>query len=188
VSTHLEPYLLAPSALTVTALSRLAAGLAADTTLWHDRLRRSATTERWYAQLRSTPLYDVWLLSWEPGQATELHDHGGSSGAFHVLAGSLRETLAAGTPTSVRLSERTLGTGRTVAFGPDYVHDVAHAGTGPAASLHVYSPPLRAMTYYDTTGGVLAPRDTVATSVPEPTWTDLGTTVNGSSISTGATR
>jgi mannose-6-phosphate isomerase-like protein (cupin superfamily) len=188
---HLEPYLLSPSALTVTGLSRLAADLAADTTLWRDRLQWSAA-ERWYAQLRSTPLYDVWLLSWEPGQATELHDHGGSSGAFHVLTGELRETVAVGTSTSVRLSDRTLGAGRTVAFGATHVHDVAHAGDGPSASLHVYSPPLHSMSYYDTTGGTLRRRDTVATSVPEPTWSrrdhHRGDTRTGSSISAGSTR
>jgi mannose-6-phosphate isomerase-like protein (cupin superfamily) len=169
---HLEPYLLAPSALTPTALSRLAADLAADRRLWADRLRWSEN-ERWYDRLRSTPLYDVWLLSWTPGQATELHDHGGSSGAFSVLTGTLRETLAVGTPTSVRLSERTLGAGRTVAFGPAHVHDVAHAGDGPAASLHVYSPPLRAMRYHEIAGGELRQRRTVATTVPEPTWPAL---------------
>jgi predicted metal-dependent enzyme (double-stranded beta helix superfamily) len=166
---HLEPYLLSPSALSRTALSRLAAELAADTALWRDRLQYSADS-RWYAHLRSTPLYDVWLLSWTPGQGTELHDHGGSSGCFQVLTGTLRETVAVGTPTSVRLSEHTVGAGSGVVFGPSHVHDVAHAGTGPAASLHVYSPPLKSMRYYDTTGGSLRKRDTVATTVPEPTW------------------
>jgi hypothetical protein len=169
---YLEPYLLAPSALTPTALSRLTAGLAADARLWRDRLRWPGT-ERWYSHLRSTPLYDVWLLSWTPGQATELHDHGGSSGAFAVLTGSLRETLAVGAPASVHLTERTLPAGRTVAFGPAHVHDVAHAGDAPAASLHVYSPPLRAMTYYEMAGAALRTRRSVATSVPEPTWPAL---------------
>ncbi|HEV7826438.1 MAG TPA: cysteine dioxygenase family protein [Mycobacteriales bacterium] len=166
---HLEPYLLLPSALTATALSRLAADLAADPRLWRDRLRWTED-ERWHAHLRSTPLYDVWLLSWTPGQATELHDHGGSSGAFSVLTGTLRETLAAATPTGVRQSERTIGAGRTVAFGPEHVHDVGHAGHGPAASLHVYSPPLRSMTYYETAGGELRRQRATATTVPEPTW------------------
>jgi predicted metal-dependent enzyme (double-stranded beta helix superfamily) len=170
----LEPYLLAPSVLTPTALRRLATDLAHRTALWRDQLQWSAS-ERWYAQLTSTPLYDVWLLSWGPGQATELHDHGGSAGAFHVLAGALRETVATPTPSSVRLTERTVEPRQTVAFGPAHVHDVAHAGTSRSASLHVYSPPLRSMTYYDTAGGELRPKRTLATSVPEPSWSPRAT-------------
>jgi predicted metal-dependent enzyme (double-stranded beta helix superfamily) len=172
VSVHLEPFLLAPSSLTSTALTRLAAQLAGTPALWRDHLRWSET-KRWYAQLRATPLYDVWLLSWTPGQGTELHDHGGSAGTFHVLSGSLRETVAMGTPDSVRLTERTVPAGQGVTFGPTHVHDVAHAGTGPAASLHVYSPPLRSMSYYDTTGGELRQKRTLATTHPEPTWREL---------------
>ena len=30
----------------------------------------------------------IWLLSWLPGQGTDLHDHGGSAGAFAVARGS----------------------------------------------------------------------------------------------------
>jgi predicted metal-dependent enzyme (double-stranded beta helix superfamily) len=172
VSVHLEPFLLAPSSLTRTALTRLAAQLAATPALWRDHLRWS-DTERWHARLRHTPLYDVWLLSWAPGQATELHDHGGSAGAFHVLTGSLRETVAEGAPDSVRLTERTVAAGHGVTFGPAHIHDVAHTGTRPAASVHVYSPPLRSMAYYDTLGGELRQRRTVATSRPEPTWREL---------------
>ena len=164
--------MLAPSSLTPTALTRLAAQFAATPALWREHLRWSET-ERWHAKLRDTPLYDVWLLSWTPGQATELHDHGGSAGAFQVLTGSLRETVAEGSPTSVRLGERTVAAGQGVTFGPAHVHDVAHAGTGPAASLHVYSPPLRSMAYYDATGGGLRQFRTLSTTRPEPTWREL---------------
>src|SRR3954447_27009918 len=33
----------------------------------------------------------VWLLSWLPGQGTDLHDHGPSAGAFAVARGMLTE-------------------------------------------------------------------------------------------------
>ncbi len=39
--------------------------------------------------------------------------------------------------------------GATVTFGPGLVPDVHNVRTTPAVSLHVYSPPLTAMTYYD---------------------------------------
>jgi hypothetical protein len=32
------------------------------------------------------------------------------------------------------------------------VHDVHGTGTGPAVSIHAYSPPLTRMNYYDRTG------------------------------------
>ncbi|MET0415887.1 MAG: cysteine dioxygenase, partial [Actinoplanes sp.] len=41
-------------------------------------------SERWYHRLALTDDHEVWLLTWLPGQGTELHDHGGSAGAFHV--------------------------------------------------------------------------------------------------------
>ena len=40
--------------------------------------------ERWYHRLAAEPDYEVWLLTWLPGQSTDLHAHGGSAGAFHV--------------------------------------------------------------------------------------------------------
>src|ERR1700758_1697096 len=47
--------------------------------------------ERWFARIHGDEELDVWLISWVPGRATELHDHGGSLGALTVLSGSLNE-------------------------------------------------------------------------------------------------
>jgi hypothetical protein len=46
---------------------------------------------RWYHRIAQATDHEVWLLTWLPGQGTDLHDHGGSAGAFHVLSGSLIE-------------------------------------------------------------------------------------------------
>ena len=54
-----------------------------------------------------------------------------------------------------------------VAFGPAHVHDVAHGGGGSATSIHAYSPPLMAMTYYSATDYGLIARETVAVDGPE---------------------
>jgi hypothetical protein len=52
--------------------------------------------ERWYHRLAAGPDGEVWVLTWLPGQATDLHDHGGSAGAFLVVSGALTEhTFAA---------------------------------------------------------------------------------------------
>jgi hypothetical protein len=47
--------------------------------------------DRWYHRLAVADDHEVWLLTWLPGQGTELHDHGGSAGAFHVVSGTLTE-------------------------------------------------------------------------------------------------
>src|ERR1700759_947434 len=51
---------------------------------------------RWHQRIYRDPRIDVWLISWLPSQATSLHDHGGSAGAFTVIEGVLTETVAAG--------------------------------------------------------------------------------------------
>ena len=43
--------------------------------------------ERWHQRIYRDRRIDVWLISWLPTQGTQLHDHGGSSGAFTVLSG-----------------------------------------------------------------------------------------------------
>src|SRR4051794_23214316 len=60
--------------------------------------------DRWYHRLAVADDHEVWLLTWLPGQGTELHDHGGSAGAFHVVGGTLTEDTvvgAAGRPARV---------------------------------------------------------------------------------------
>ena len=44
---------------------------------------------RWYERMHTTDGYEVWLISWLPGQSTGFHDHGGSAGAFGVVWGRL---------------------------------------------------------------------------------------------------
>ncbi|MEH1015070.1 cysteine dioxygenase family protein [Micromonospora sp. CPCC 206060] len=107
--------------------------------------------DRWYARLATGPGHEVWLLSWLPGQGTDLHDHGGCAGAFLVVAGELtEETVDRGRLRPTRLSA---GTGRR--FGPRHVHQVTNLGTIPAVSVHVYRPALRRMTRYHLDAGRL---------------------------------
>jgi rhodanese-related sulfurtransferase/predicted metal-dependent enzyme (double-stranded beta helix superfamily) len=131
--------------------------------LWSDLVVHDPDV-RWYLPLHRSNSCDVWLLAWERGQDTDWHDHGGSSGSFAVADGSLLEQYRA--PTG-RLSHRRLGPGQAVAFGPGHVHDVAHGGQGSSTSIHAYSPPLTAMTYYTSTDYGLIARQTVAIDGPE---------------------
>ncbi len=118
---------------------------------WVDKVRLRAE-HRWYERLYHGPDYDIWVLSWLPGQATGFHDHGASSGAFVVAAGILEEH---------RPGERTrvIHPGKPCAFGPDYAHDVRNVSLAPAISIHAYSPPLSEMNEYELDGSRLVPRE-----------------------------
>ena len=108
---------------------------------------------RWAARLHSDDDLDVWLISWVDGHSTELHDHAGSLGALTVLSGSLSEFRWTG----AELRLRTLDAGDQASFPIGWVHDVTKAPTFPSTlgeptlSVHAYSPPLTAMSYYEVT-------------------------------------
>ncbi|MCW2497384.1 cysteine dioxygenase family protein [Jatrophihabitans sp.] len=122
--------------------------------------------ERWHQRLYRDQRVDVWLISWLPTQGTELHDHGGSSGAFTVIDGTLTEAVVAG---GSRLVDSAHEAGSSVGFGRRYIHDVRNLHEAAAVSVHAYSPPLTSMTFYDLAEGRLEPLASVATDDPEPT-------------------
>ncbi|MFG2049854.1 cysteine dioxygenase [Micromonospora sp. NPDC048935] len=107
--------------------------------------------QRWYARLDVGDDHEVWALSWLPGQGTDLHDHGGSAGAFRVVHGTLTEE----TVSSGRLHPRLLAAGVGRRFGPRHVHQVTNQGAMPAVSVHVYRPALLRMTRYHLVDGRL---------------------------------
>jgi oxalate decarboxylase/phosphoglucose isomerase-like protein (cupin superfamily) len=123
--------------------------------------------QRWHQRIYRDQRMDVWLISWLPTQGTELHDHGGSSGSFTVLRGTLSEAVVSGPRGSAALRDVVHGAGSSVGFGPRYVHDVRNRSDEPAVSVHVYSAPLSSMTYYDLADGVVTPLLTVPTEDPE---------------------
>ncbi|MEU8629415.1 cysteine dioxygenase family protein [Streptomyces sp. NPDC048669] len=126
---------------TVAEFVGLARSIAGDRSRWAPLVRYDATT-RWYHRLLSRPGYDVWLLSWIPGQGSGLHDHGLSSGVLTVLDGELTERTDRG--------KRTLGSGTQRVFAPGYVHEVVNDSLEPAVSLHVYYPGLTDMPMHST--------------------------------------
>lgn len=117
---------------------------------------------RWYERIRASGGYEVWLISWLPGQSTGFHDHGSSAGAFGVVWGALDECVVPGGVVPVRVNQVAAGGVR--AFGSRHVHDVRNGSPGSVAvSVHAYSPPLSAMTRYDLTPGGLAVAGTEGT-------------------------
>jgi len=118
---------------------------------WLDRVRLRAD-DRWYERLYHGPDYDIWAISWMPGQSTGFHDHGESAGAFVVTTGVLEEHRP-GVQTVV------LHPGEPRTFDSDYAHDVRNVSLAPAVSIHAYSPPLNEMNEYELDGSELVPRE-----------------------------
>ncbi|MEU6485118.1 cysteine dioxygenase family protein [Streptomyces sp. NPDC046887] len=133
------PHLLQPAKEhpeTVAEFVGLARSLAADRGQWEHLVAYDATS-RWYHRLRTGPGYEVWLLSWVPGQGSGPHDHGASSGVLTVLSGELTERSQGGV--------RVLGEGAQRVLAPGYAHEVVNDSLEPAVSLHVYYPGLTEM-------------------------------------------
>jgi len=152
-----------PSALRTRStvdLGSIAHGIAADTAQWLP-LVRFDENERWYTRFAATPYYEVWLLSWLPGQRTGIHAHGGSAGAFVVAQGTLRENTVdrpwstALDGSRVIVSQAAFDTGQVRDFDSHHVHEIVNEGPVPAVSIHVYAPALDAMSRYRLDGNVL---------------------------------
>jgi mannose-6-phosphate isomerase-like protein (cupin superfamily) len=122
----------------------------------------AAVSDRSWRIVAQTRDFDAWLIAW-PGETTaELHDHGGSRGALHVISGSLVETVPWRDDRGVlTVARREVHSDVTLAFGAGHVHDVRNEALVPALSLHVYSPPLTSMIYYERSGDRLMPREKV---------------------------
>jgi predicted metal-dependent enzyme (double-stranded beta helix superfamily) len=147
---------LAAPALDPAELGAIAGRLATFANRW-SALARPDPDRRWYARLHREASHDVWLLGWDQAQGIDLHDHGGSSGAFCVVTGRLVEAYT-DRATQPFVRRRNAGAGEVLAFGADHVHDLSNPGPGAAVSIHVYSPPLQTMTFYDDAPGTFLAR------------------------------
>lgn len=131
----------------------------------------------------SNEQFDVWLLRWPQGTSVDPHDHGSSVGGFAVVAGVLEEIRWRD---GVR-SSHVVGPGQAVTVERGAVHDVVGATDG-ALSVHVYAPPLRAMTFYDESGRYAVRREVVdsgtmgAPTAREPVGAGTGRAGTGSAI------
>lgn len=137
--------LLAPPQLSVEALAVIAEGLAATADL--TGLETPPPGARHYVELLETESYNAWLIVWAPSGALEPHDHGGSQGAVHVVQGRLFETFTdqPGRP----LRTHTADAGETLDIPAHRIHEVWNPTQEIAVSVHVYSPPLRDMKFYE---------------------------------------
>ncbi len=145
-------------------LGRLVRATAAAADDWR-ALVRFTEESRWFHRLALAADFEIWLLSWLPGQRTGFHDHGLACGAFTVTRGNLVETLAV--PGSIQFRHRIAAHGSVTTFGGHHLHDVGCDPAEPAISVHAYSPPLSAMRKYQMTGSGL---ELVGTERAEQDW------------------
>ena len=112
----------------------IAQQFAADRARWANLLRYDPD-ERFASLVERTLDQEIWLMSWLPGQSTDTHDHGWTSGAFTVVSGALVERTTVPGASAV---ERRLVAGQSRVFGPGYAHRVRNVSADPAVSIHVY--------------------------------------------------
>jgi predicted metal-dependent enzyme (double-stranded beta helix superfamily) len=113
--------------------------------LWRPRVRH-LPDQRTYELLLHDEDVMAWVISWMDDHDTGFHDHDVSSGVVRVVEGRIREErLRLGR----RPLARTFGPGTTFDFSSSDIHRVAHAGGGPAVTIHAYSPPLWRMGAYE---------------------------------------
>jgi predicted metal-dependent enzyme (double-stranded beta helix superfamily) len=126
-------------------LRRLVNDIATNPETWLAEVRFDLD-HRYCLRLRRNEQFEVWLICWDIGQDTLLHDHGGSVGAFAIAKGALVEDYGAiGSPT---LRTRRHAAGTSVGFGRKYLHNLVNVGMEPTVSIHAYSPPLSVMNFY----------------------------------------
>ncbi|WP_051799928.1 cysteine dioxygenase [Catenuloplanes japonicus] len=136
-------------------LQDIARRVAADPASWGAAPRFNAAS-RWYSRLFAAEDHEAWLLTWLPGQSTDLHDHGGSAGTFVVVSGTLtEETVHAGASGSAVLRADSFRAGDARPFGSQHVHRIVNTSSAPAVSLHVYGPALTQITRYRLRDGAL---------------------------------
>lgn len=133
-------------------LEQFVAELADRPELWIDLVKHDST-QRVYEELLSDEHLTAWLICWMDDHDTGFHDHDISAGGVAVVSGAVREERLTidGPP-----ANRTFTAGSSFHFSPADIHRVRHAGSDPAVTIHVYSPPLLRMGAYAIgEGGVL---------------------------------
>jgi hypothetical protein len=130
--------------LTGPELERFVGELADRPEQWIDLVKHDVT-QRVYEELFSDEHLTAWLICWMDEHDTGFHDHDVSAGAVAVVSGAVcEERLAIGGPPR----KRTCRAGESFHFAAADIHRVCHAGSDPAVTLHVYSPPLLRMGAY----------------------------------------
>ena len=136
---HVPERVLAPEECA--ALARTVAGLP---------IAPPAPVEGSFTLLWRTAHSEGWLNHWPQAREAGFHDHDGSSVGVHVVEGTASND---GISLDGRPTVRRFAAGESFSLGPDRIHRMIHdAGS---TTVHVYSPPLRAIGDYIVVDGEL---------------------------------
>jgi hypothetical protein len=97
-----------------------------------------------------TDASEAWLNTWWQSRDSGYHDHDGSGGGVHVIAG---EVLGEHLRVEGERKVTRFGEGQSFSFSGDAIHRVDHLEG--AVTVHVYSPPLRSIGHYELVDGEL---------------------------------
>lgn len=157
----LEQLLLALARAPVSSLSHarlleLAGRLALDDELVE---RRVVFARDAYARnlVLRTPELELLVLCWRPGQQSTIHDHAGSLNAIRVHSGRLTsrlftpvESAAQGSGPVALVSTEMVGAGELTGLDRGGIHQLANLSARDLVTVHLYTPPLPAITVYST--------------------------------------
>ena len=103
------------------------------------------------------PWYEILVICWRSGQRSPIHNHAQSTCGLKVLSGVCSETLFAHSPCGqvVALSTTEKHAGEVCGSEDDDTHQVSNLQEkgNDLVTIHIYSPPLRAMKRFSITGG-----------------------------------
>lgn len=109
-----------------------------------------------------TPKFDMLVLCWKPGQVTTIHDHAGSLNVTGVYGGSLTSRMfeVYANPSPGRLlvrpkAEERLDRGAVACVDATEIHQLQNTSEGELVTVHVYAKPLKDMTVYCPTTGLV---------------------------------
>ncbi len=104
-----------------------------------------------------TPEVELLVLCWRPGQQSTIHDHAGSLNAIRVHSGRLTSRLFApaaavgpGRGPVALASEELVAAGELTGLDRDGIHQLANLSGQDLVTVHLYAPPLPAITVYST--------------------------------------
>lgn len=138
---HLTPAPRPDTAPTVAALTRRARQLADGLAEWR-HLVHFDPDQRWRHRFAVGDGYEIWLMSWLPGQRTGQHDHGESVAVIAMASGELQEHRADPQAPDGPPLVHTLRPDQARIWAARATREIVNAAAVPAISVHVYAPAL----------------------------------------------
>jgi len=130
-------------------LATIARGLAETAHLWPGV---TDPRERTWHTIARTDRFEAFVIAWPSGSSIDTHDHGDAAGAIAVASGELIETTVSDVGGTATIQTTKLTAGVQLAFRAGHVHGLTNRGSSPALTVHVYSPVLRTMTFFEEGG------------------------------------